>query len=284
MRFVLGTLAFALALSAFTCTTVAAEEKQPRAEPIKVLMITGGCCHDYERQKKILSEGIAQRANVEFTIVHEGGNSTKHKVSIHEDRDWAKGYDVVVHNECFAAVTDVEFIHNVTEVHKAGVPAVLIHCAMHCYRGKTPEWFNLCGVTSRNHGAKHPITVEVIERGHPVFKGLQPRWKTPQGELYNIMATGKNTTPLANGYAASPEKTNMCVWTNTYGKARVFGTTLGHHNETMQEEVYLDMIARGLLWAVDKLDDDGQPKPGYEGTGVVEKPVDEGPQPTPAEK
>ena len=35
-------------------------------------MVTGGCCHDYEAQKKILSEGISARANVEWTIVHEG--------------------------------------------------------------------------------------------------------------------------------------------------------------------------------------------------------------------
>lgn len=50
---------------------------------------------------------------------------------------------------------------------------------------------------------------------------------------------------------------------NTYGKARVFGTTLGHSNQTMQREVYLDVVARGLLWACNKLDDDGKPKAGY---------------------
>jgi hypothetical protein len=40
-------------------------------KPLKVLMVCGGCCHDYENQKLILSEGISARANVEFTIVHE---------------------------------------------------------------------------------------------------------------------------------------------------------------------------------------------------------------------
>src|SRR6267142_5716633 len=42
------------------------------AEPLKALLITGGCCHDYEAQKKIISEGISARANVTWTILHEG--------------------------------------------------------------------------------------------------------------------------------------------------------------------------------------------------------------------
>src|SRR3954466_4969668 len=83
------------------------------AKPLKVLMVTGGCCHDYENQKHILAEGISARANVEFTIVHEEGPEGKadksHKISIYEKEDWANGYDVVLHNECFGAVTDVPF-------------------------------------------------------------------------------------------------------------------------------------------------------------------------------
>jgi hypothetical protein len=30
-------------------------------EPLRALLITGGCCHDYEAQKKILTEGISAR-------------------------------------------------------------------------------------------------------------------------------------------------------------------------------------------------------------------------------
>jgi hypothetical protein len=31
----------------------------------------------------------------------------------------------------------------------------------------------------------------------------------------------------------------------------------------MQRDLYLDLVTRGLLWACDKLDDEGKPKPGY---------------------
>ncbi|MCG8586350.1 MAG: ThuA domain-containing protein [Pirellulales bacterium] len=232
-------------------------------KPIKALLITGGCCHDYDKQKDIITQGVSARANVEWDIVHEGGKSTKHQVSIYKDKDWAKGYDVVVHNECFANEKDLDHIKVITEGHKNGVPAVMIHCAMHNYRGKTTDWFELTGVTSHNHGPKHPIRVEITNRDHPITKNLPGSWETPQGELYNIAKVWPNTTPLATGVAKDPKKSNICIWTNKYGDARVFGTTLGHHNETMKQEVYLDMLTAGLLWTVDKLGDDGHPVEGY---------------------
>jgi type 1 glutamine amidotransferase len=54
----------------------------------------------------------------------------------------------------------------------------------------------------------------------------------------------------------------VCVWTNKYnGKTNVFATTLGHNNVTAGDERYLDLVARGLLWSVGKLDDASYRKP-----------------------
>ena len=48
---------------------------------------------------------------------------------------------------------------------------------------------------------------------------------------------------------------SIVAWTNIYnGKTRVFGTTLGHNSATVADPRYLDLVTRGLLWAVDKLD------------------------------
>ena len=103
-------------LLAFASRASAADTK-----PLRVLMVTGGCCHDYEQQKKILSQGISARANVAWTIVHEGGDSRTHQVSLYAKDDWAKGFDVIVHNECFGAISDNAFIEGITAAHKAGV-------------------------------------------------------------------------------------------------------------------------------------------------------------------
>jgi type 1 glutamine amidotransferase len=53
------------------------------------------------------------------------------------------------------------------------------------------------------------------------------------------------------------------AWTNTFGKAKVFVTTMGHNNRTMSDPVYLDLVTRGLLWTVGKLSADGTPVAGY---------------------
>src|SRR5438876_7526407 len=118
-------LLFALVLLSW----ISSPNPAPAAEtkPLRALLITGGCCHDYDRQKKIIPEGVSARANVEWTVVQEGGSSSDHRISIYEKPDWAKGYDVVVHNECFSEVHDVDFIENVLRPHREGTAAVVIH-------------------------------------------------------------------------------------------------------------------------------------------------------------
>ena len=92
----------ALFAGLFTTVAPAAEPAAGKDRPLEVLYITGGCCHDYESQKQILVPGLESRANVRLTVVHEGGSSLDHKVSVYAQPDWSKGYDVVFHNECFA--------------------------------------------------------------------------------------------------------------------------------------------------------------------------------------
>jgi putative membrane-bound dehydrogenase-like protein len=225
-------------------------------KPIKALLVTGGCCHDYEKQKKILTEGISARAPVEWTIVQQGGSTTNTKIPLYENPDWAKGFDIVVHNECFAEVTDPEWTERILKPHRAGIPAVVIHCAMHCYRDKTDEWFKFLGVTSHGHGANYPFEVFNIAKDNPIMEHFGASWNTPKGELYLISKVWDTATPLAQAHSRDSKKDEVCIWTNMFDKTRVFGTTLGHHNEEMRNPVYLDFMTRGLLWAVDKLDED----------------------------
>ena len=56
------------------------------------------------------------------------------RCSLYDKEDWAKQFDVVVHNECFADAKDEPYVQRITQAHQAGVPAVVIHCAMHTYR------------------------------------------------------------------------------------------------------------------------------------------------------
>jgi type 1 glutamine amidotransferase len=252
------------------CLLLACATAVRAVEPIRALLITGGCCHDYDDQEKILPEGISARANVTWTVLHEGGSSKggvirDHVMSIYEKPDWTKGYDIIVHNECFGDVTNAEVVDHIAKGHFDGTPAVVIHCTIHTYRkSSTDEWRKCLGVSSFTHEAARPFQVIAIETNHPVMKGFPAVWQEPApDELYRILKVWPNCVPLAKGIG----KTNSeypCIWVNTYGKARVFGTTLGHGDKTMSDPVYLDLLTRGLLWACGKLDENGKPLPGYE--------------------
>jgi type 1 glutamine amidotransferase len=233
------------------------------ARPIRALYVTGGCCHDYDVQKDLIPKGIAARAKVEWKVVHQGGTSRDAMIELYKDPDWADGFDVVVHNECFGAVVDADFVENIVRPHRdGGVPAVTIHCSTHSYRVvATDEWRKLLGVSSYSHESHHAFEVVNLKADHPVMIGFPEKWQTPAGELYKISKVWEHTTPLGQAFGEDTQMDHVCVWVNQYGKARVFGTTIGHHNETIETGVYLDLLTRGLLWSVDKLGDDGKPKP-----------------------
>src|SRR5687768_7169698 len=139
------------------------------AKPLKVLLITGGCCHDYAKQKDILKQGIEERINAVVDQSHSDDKGTKPPLAILGNPDYAKGYDVVIHDECAADIKDPKIVEGVLAPHKDGIPGVNLHCAMHCYRvgnpGKpqtsgTPEalWFDYLGLQSSGHGPQKPIT------------------------------------------------------------------------------------------------------------------------------
>jgi type 1 glutamine amidotransferase len=247
----------------------AADEAKDSGRPLRGMIIAGGCCHDYERQKVLLSEEISKRARVEWTIVHEKTEAKNHRVSVYEKPDWAKGYDVIVHNECFSGVTDLVFIENVLAAHRNGTAAVVIHCAMHTFRDlKTDQWREFLGVTSPRHGKQQPLEVKNVKPHDPIMRDFPLAWKTGNEELYFIDKVWPDTEALAQAHSVDTNKDYPVIWKHTYGKGRVFGTTLTHHNHHMADPVYLDMITRGFLWACDQLESDGRPTPAYRVKGA----------------
>ncbi len=111
------------------------------------------------------------------------------------------------------------------------------------------------GIASANHGKKSPIAVKTVKEDHPIMKGLPKEWQTPDGELYNSNEVLKSATPLAMGTPTKGgQDPQVCIWINQCEKSRVFGTSIGHHNMTMEEKTYGDMLVRGLLWACGKLE------------------------------
>lgn len=255
---------FANAVAAFACiaacllaaTTTHAQSTDAASKPsLNILLITSGCCHDYDFQTKAMQLAMEERGvEAVWTVINEGGTGTSAKIDFYDDPNWAQGFDVVIHNECFAKTDDADYIRRITDPHKQGANAVVIHCAMHTYRdAKIDDWRKMLGVTSRRHEHKSNYVVDVVAKDHPIMAGFPDGHRTANDELYVIEKVWPNTTVLATSESEKNGKEHAVFWTNRYGKARVFGTTYGHSNETFQDKVFLDTLTKGTLWAAGKL-------------------------------
>lgn len=250
-KFILYTTAVLLFGWAITSEAGANEHK------LKILFITGGGWHDFTAQEKILTKGIGERLDVEFTVDHEAGDKPAHQLLRFEDSDWAKGYDLVLYNMSLSTNQKPETAQAIIDSHvKHSVPAVLLHGSTHSYRHTgNKNWFRFMGGRSMRHERQGGFTNEVLKEDHPIMRGFPVPWVQPQGELYVIEEMFPTATTLAHAVGTSSEKHQPTIWTNEYEGVRVFVTTIGHHNETMASDIYLDLVSRGIQWAVADGDD-----------------------------
>ncbi len=219
-------------------------------KPIRALIITGGCCHNYAFQSQAITQAVDRVAKVQWTILQDPRTGTVGEIDLYQDSHWADPFDIVIHNECFADTENPAYIRRITEAHKAGKPALVIHCAMHTYRKATiDDWREFLGVTSRRHDHLGKYPVKAAEPAHPIMKDFPALWTTPADELYVIEKLWPGTKPLATSVSEQDGKTYPVAWVHEFGKARVFGTTFGHSDETFRDPVFLNLLARGFLWA-----------------------------------
>ena len=260
--FVIALLAL---IPAVRVQTGALPSDQAAPKPIRALYVTGGGFHDFVAQEKILPPGVSKAVNITWTIDHTAEKSTEMLIERHRNTDWAKQFDVVVYNMSFSFVVDVPWIERLAGAHRdSGVGAVILHGAVHSYRrSETKAWGELMGAFSLRHDSQRPLTVETMAPNNPIMRGVPPKWETINDELYELVQTWPTMTPLAQAFSVETKKNYPVIWTNTAGKARVFVMSLGHNNEMVANPIYLGLVTRGLLWTVDKLQDDGSPKAGY---------------------
>ncbi len=104
-----------------------------------------------------------------------------------------------------------------------------------------------------SHGRRIPFAIDVRDSQHPITKGLPPRWMHQGDELYaRLRGPGKNMTVLATGYSdpanngSGHDEPQLLVL--TYGRGRVFHTTLGHDVNAMSSVDFVVTLQRGTEW------------------------------------
>lgn len=218
---------------------------------IHALVITGGCCHDYGAETAALMQ-MAPDLPIDWTVQNLGGAAQSFVPELFKNANWYRGYDIVVHNECWTPPDDQvseAYLSNITAATKAGIPAIVIHCAMHTFRSETGDkWRTFLGVRSVRHGPAHPFEVKIVAPAHQAMAGIPAVWMTPVEELYVIDRTYGNTQALATA-VDTDGKVYPIVWAHDSTGARVWGTTLGH-KEAWGDPIYKQMLTQGFRWAL----------------------------------
>jgi uncharacterized protein len=218
-----------------------------RPPPLHVLWVAGGTWHDFDALVPLLTEKLRLELHAIVDV--------KLDLEVWRDEKFADAYDAVVYHFCRDDADGV-LIDHALQATRSGKPTVLLHAAVHSFRNsdRVAEWERLCGMRSKVHDPYQPFPVVKLDRASPITKAWPDEWSTPGDELYQTIEFPAGSHALLKATSPKDGREHVVSWTSSYGKGRVFATTLGHDVKTAGMASYRRLLADGLLWACGRLD------------------------------
>jgi len=114
-----------------------------------------------------------------------------------------------------------------------------------------------------SHGPQKEFLIKNRAPDHPIMKGLPAEWMHSKDELYeNLRGPAKNVTVLATAFSekrtTGPKENKRVEGTDrhepmlmviNYGKGKIFHSTLGHMDYSMESVGFVTTLQRGAEWA-----------------------------------
>ena len=252
MKTLIKLMALAILVGAAYATEPAATDGK-----VRLLILSGANNHSWQTTTPVLKK-----------MYEESGRFT---VEVTEDvphlspAEFAK-YDAIVCNYTsypmieghrWPAETEKAFLQYIA----AGHGFVLFHAASTAW-ADWPEFGDLIGLTWQKdkatgnnisgHGAQHSFAVSIVDKGHPVTRGMAD-FQHVKDELYHrqhLHPTGRVLATAFSDKARGGSGTNepMVVVTEL-GKGRVFHCALGHEPKPMAGVGFQTLMLRGTEWA-----------------------------------
>jgi sialate O-acetylesterase len=230
--------------------------QEPKAGPIKLLIITGDHGHAWRDTSKILADvlGAGGRVKVDVTTTPSKDltdqNLAKYDVLLLNYKDTPRGAPETRWSEA----NKEAFLKAVRD----GKGLVVFHHASSAFTNPNWDEFEKAiagGWRSKGfHGPKHVFTVKKTDVKHPISEGLHPEFVHAIDELYQNSVMVPGSVVLATAYSDPKKprgtgKDEPVIWVNHYGKGRVYENVLGHDAEAMADSEFQNWMRRGAIWA-----------------------------------
>lgn len=209
-------------------------------DTLRALVI--GCpYHDFETNGRILGEIVDSLDGVEATV-------TTDKDELRPDS--VAAYDVILDYMTDSGMTASQrdgFLGFVRD----GGGYVGVHPAAdirNFYEGEgnDPELEALLGTGYLDHPEKTDVTVQLVDREHPITRGLSDY--TVFDEPYRFNWDHVNDVHVLAKLSHEEMGEVPVAWTKSYGEGRVFYISTGHTNAACEHSTFQTAIARGVEW------------------------------------
>jgi len=215
----------------------------------KVLIVYGGWEGHDPKETSHLFAGLLEDAGLDVTLSESLDSFT--------DADLMGSLDMVVPMYTMSTITKEQEEGLLTAIREEGVSCGGWHGGMaDAFRQNTEYQFMVGGQWVAHPGNIIDYRVNITDDEHPITAGIEDF--DMHSEQYFMHVDPSNnvlaTTTFDGEHAYWVKGTVMpVVWTRTYGKGKIFYSSLGHVIGDFDVPEAREIVRRGLLWAVDSL-------------------------------